>query len=355
VTAFVLHRGDAAGAYAGWPAPDLIVSDGAYGLGGFHGDPRSPSGLPAWYGGHVAAWSRRARPSTTLWFWNSEIGWATVHPLLVEHGWEYVQTIVWDKGVGHVAGNVNGSTIRQFPVVTEVCVFYRRALRFESGGAQLPAREWLRAEWTRAGLPLRLANEACGVRNAATRKYLTQDWVWYFPPAEMMARLVACANQRGRPAGRPYYSLDGERPVSPEEWARLRHTWAHQHGVTNVWVHPPLAGVERFRGDGRRSAPRVYRPGPQASLHLNQKPLAFMERILAAATLEGDVVWEPFGGLCSAAVASVAGGRLACCAEIDEAFAAIAADRLAEAARSGGAGGAIRARAGPGRAAPRTG
>lgn len=33
-------------------------------------------------------------------------------------------------------------------------------------------------EWQRAGLPLYKANEACGVKNAATRKYLTQDWLW---------------------------------------------------------------------------------------------------------------------------------------------------------------------------------
>ena len=40
----------------------------------------------------------------------------------------YVQSIVWDKGVAHIAGNVNSNTIRQFPVVvTEVCVFYRRS------------------------------------------------------------------------------------------------------------------------------------------------------------------------------------------------------------------------------------
>lgn len=45
-----------------------------------------------------------------------------VHPLLARHGFEYEQTIVWDKGVAHIAGNVNGATIRRFPVVTEVCV-----------------------------------------------------------------------------------------------------------------------------------------------------------------------------------------------------------------------------------------
>ena len=67
--------------------------------------------------------------ATTLWFWNTEVGWATVHPLLVANGWDYVQVITWDKGVAHIAGNVNGKTIRRFPVATEVCVFYQR--RFE--------------------------------------------------------------------------------------------------------------------------------------------------------------------------------------------------------------------------------
>ena len=122
----VLHPGRAENAYRDWTPPDLIVSDGAYGVGGFPGDPRTPDELEEWYGEHVAVWSNRAHPATTLWFWNTEIGWATVHPLLAANGWEYVQTILWDKGLGHIAGNVNGDTIRRLPTVTEVCVFYRR-------------------------------------------------------------------------------------------------------------------------------------------------------------------------------------------------------------------------------------
>jgi len=333
VRPYVLFRGDALTAYRSWPTPATIISDGAYGLGGFHGDPRTPERLEEWYRPHVENWSERAHPSTTLWFWNSEIGWATVHPLLLEHGWEYVQAIVWDKGIGHIAGNVNGETIRQFPVVTELCVFYRRRLALRAGqGTILHAREWLRHEWRRARLPLALANEACGVRNAATRKYLTQDWLWYFPPPDMMARLVAYANEHGDPGGVPYYSLDGHRPVTGEEWARLRHSWQHMHGVTNVWSHPPLAGTERLRGNGRRAAPRVYKPTRYSTVHLNQKPLLFMERILAACTLPGDAVWEPFGGLCSASAAAVRMDRRAFSAEIDRDFAERAATRLREAA-----------------------
>lgn len=324
------HRGDVLEAYLDWPAPDLIVSDGAYGVGGFPGDPRTPEGLTEWYEPHVAHWSKAAKPATTLWFWNTEIGWATVHPLLQAHGWEYVQTIVWDKGVAHIAGNVNGSTIRQFPVVTEVCVFYRRRLEFGTEDGVMSARQWLRYEWQRTGLPLYKANEACGVKNAATRKYLTQDWLWYFPPAEMMERLVAYANEHGDPDGRPYYSLDGQRPLTAEEWARLRHVWNHQHGITNVWQAPPLNGSERLRGNGIRSAPRVYKPGKQAAVHLNQKPLEFMRRIITAATSAGEVVWEPFGGLASAAVAAVELGRHACVAEMVEHFADVAEQRISQ-------------------------
>ena len=56
----------------------------------------------------------------------------------------------------------------------------------------MPVQQWLRYEWQRAGLPLARANEACGVRNAATRKYLTQDWLWYWPPGEMIEARLLC-------------------------------------------------------------------------------------------------------------------------------------------------------------------
>ena len=300
-----LHPGPAQEVYGTWDPPDLIVSDGAYGVGGFPGDPRTPQGLAGWYADHVAAWSNFAHPATTLWFWNTEIGWATLHPLLEREGWEYVQTILWDKGIGHIAGNVNGETIRRLPIC-----------------------RWLRTEWRRTGLPLYRANEACGVKNAATRKYLTQDWLWYLPPAEMMGKLVAFANAHGDPGGRPYYAIDGKRPVTAVEWARLRHPWHHEHGLTNVWSHPPLNGAERYRGDGRRVAPRVHNPGRNAAAHLNQKPLAFMRRIIKVASNEGDTIWEPFGGLCTASVAAVETGRNAFAAEPDPYFLALAKQRL---------------------------
>ena len=332
---FSLHRGDVLDVYAEWPQPDCLMVDGPYGVGGFFGDPRTPESLADWYRPHVEAWSKSSKFSSTLWFWGTEIGWATVHPVLAEFGWEYVQAIHWDKGVGHVAGNVNSKTIRRFPIVNEIVVFYTRRLEFPTAEGVVPARRWLLDEWIRSGLPRRKANDACGVKDAATRKYFDQGWLWYPPPAEPMQKLVTYANQYGDPAGRPYYSLDGVIPITGEEWASMRYRWNHAHGITNVWQHPALRNRERLKNrTGDRHAPRVHKPtAGVASAHLNQKPIEFMRRILHACTVEGDVVWEPFGGLCSASVAAIEMGRTPFAAEIDEHFAKLATERLSDTAR----------------------
>ena len=89
-------------------------------------------------------------------------------------------------------------------------------------------QEWLRKEWQRSGLALRLANLACEVRNAATRKYLTADHLWYYPPPEAFVKLAGYANRYGKPEGRPYFSLDGTEPISGEGWGELRRGFSAQ-------------------------------------------------------------------------------------------------------------------------------
>jgi DNA modification methylase len=64
-----------------------------------------------------------------------------------------------------------------------------------------------------------------------------------------------------------------------------------------------------------------------------------MERLITAVTEPGDVVWEPFGGLCSASVAAVTLGRRAFAAETDPQFADLAAERLRRTGAAGIGGG----------------
>lgn len=291
--------------YEDWPTPVTIISDGPYGVGGFRGDPHTSDQLDKWYSSHIEAWSRLSTPQTTLWFWNSEHGWANVHPLLVSKGWEYVNCHVWDKGIEHIAGNSNTKTLRQFPIVSELCVQYVRRAEFFADGKIMSMQEWLRQEWKRTGLPFSRANEACGVKDAAVRKYLTADHLWYYPPPDAFEKLAEYANRYGDPKGRPYFSINGSKPITSSEWAKLRSKFFCPHGVTNIWRHPPLNGKERIKAGTK-------------AFHLNQKPLRLMKLIIEASTEEGDTIWEPFGGLCSGAVAARALRRKCYIAEIDE-------------------------------------
>jgi site-specific DNA-methyltransferase (adenine-specific) len=310
-----IFLGDVQDLYPRWVRPTVIVSDGAYGLGSFPSDPPTAAGLEAWYRPHIEAWTKYALPSTTLWFWNSELGWATVHPLLVAAGWEYRCCHIWDKGIAHIAGNANSKTLRKFPVVTEVCVQYVKKTYFVAQGMRMTMQEWLRHEWIRAGLPLWKTNQACGVKNAATRKYFTADHLWYFPPPDAFDALARYANTHGKPAGRPYFSLDGQHPITGQEWSQMRAKFTCFTGFTNVWREPAVRGIERLKDKNQ-------------CVHMNQKPLKLLELCIKASSDEGDIVWEPFGGLCSATLAAHHLKRGAFAAECVPDFYQIAVRRL---------------------------
>jgi site-specific DNA-methyltransferase (adenine-specific) len=86
-----------------------------------------------------------------------------------------------------------------------------------------------------------------------------------------------------------------------------------------------VTGAERIQGE-RNGMRYKFR-----SLHGSQKPLRFYDRIIRACTDEGDVVWEPFGGLCPGAVVSYHLRRKYFAAEIVPEFFLGAAARLAAA------------------------
>lgn len=316
--------GDVSDRYSEWERPVTIVSDGAYGTGLFPGEPEEAENIPEWYEPHIKAWSEHATPETTLWFWNTELGWAEVHPILKKYGWEYRGANIWNKGMSHIAGNSNTDKLRKFPQVTEVCVQYVKEAEFTNSetSEDMDMQEWMISEWDRTGLTRQDANDACGVADAASRKYLTKGNLWYYPPPERMEAMVEYANEHGDSDGKPYFEVDGE-PVTAEKWEKMRAKFDCPAGVTNVWSESQLNGTERVKKDGK-------------ALHINQKPLKLMKRIIRASTDEGDVVWEPFGGLCTGAAACLELNRECRAAEVVDEYYDLAVKRLKEVESRGG-------------------
>lgn len=302
-----IYNGDALTLYKDWKTPTMIMSDGPYGINGFgfKGDLLNADRLSEWYEPHIKEWTRLSTPQTTLWFWCTEQGWAAVHPTLLKYGWEFKACHVWDKGLGHVAGNTNTKTITHLPIVTEVCVQYVKKPLFIVDGQEMTMKEWLRYEWQRTGLPFSKTNVACGVVDAATRKYFTKCHLWYMPPSDAFGKISEYANTYGKKEGRPYFSIDGIHPLTKEDWENYKPKFHCPLGVTNVWSIPQLRNKERVKRNKSKA------------MHLNQKPLQIIKRLIEMCTDELDVVWEPFGGLCTTAIASLELGRECFSAEIN--------------------------------------
>ena len=93
--------------------------------------------------------------------------------------------------------------------------------------------------------------------------------------------------------------------------------------MTNVWREPQVGGSERIQG-ARNGMKYKF-----SSLHGSQKPLSLVERIIRASTDKGDMVWEPFGGLCPGAVVSYHLSRPYRAAEVIPEFYTAAVERLA--------------------------
>jgi len=303
-----LTLGKAEDCYNEWPEPSVIFCDGPYGLKFFAEDFVNGKELAEWYRLHIENWKHTSR--TVLLFCGREISWASVHPVLEENGWVYKQLIVWDKSISHVAGRVNSETQRTFPIVTEVIAFYCRPPYYAIGTMQ-EAQEYLRSEWARTELPFSRANEACNVKNAATRKYLTADHLWYPPPQPMLEKLVEYANKHGAPRGAPYFSRIMEAMEGAKASGIEMRDWYYftlPIGMTNV-----IRCSKRDNG------------------HPNAKPHEVVSRLLLPFIKSGMVLWEPFGGTCMASIVAAKLGANSYAAEKEEKYYRTAKNRIKQA------------------------
>ena len=316
-----------AGAYT------LIHSDGAYGCGGFPGDPTSPKKLADWYAPHLAAWDRLAAPSSTLVFWGTPEGCARMLLPIEAAGWTRNSRIVWNKG----KGQADRAILRKWPehFTEEAWIYTRETVDvaelaagietapgdlahrsvWEAAGADSrnAARTFIREEWKRAGLTI---GDAVRAHNTGASHFFTRSQ-WQLPTLEALIALYRFGAPEV-PDGRPLLVLpevwdahvgaravdddhdpsDAEavellrqtREVLAQRFAELRRSYEGvleafnagrfpfnlPDGVGDVWKAPPVTA-----GNGRH--PCAKRP-------------EHVDLLVRVHTRPGDRVLEPFGG-----------------------------------------------------------
>lgn len=222
---------------------------------------------------------RVLKDNGTLWFFH--IQFATLAELHIrlekETNLRHKQLIIINKGLSSVANRTN-ETLRSYPRATEYLQFY--TFDDPTGAQQLgaqyarinPMAKYLKEEFERAEVT---NNEIAELFPSKTGGITGCVFNWLnglnFPLKEQYQKM------------REYFNRNGQQSYLRREYEDLRYTFNLQYRCTDVW------DINFY--DERK-------------LHICQKPLKLMQRIILTATNEGDVVLDPFVGSGTTCVAA---------------------------------------------------
>lgn len=164
-------------------------------------------------------------------------------------------------------------------------------------------------------------------------------------PVAVMPIVAALTPDLGAPFGVVTWQdawVSGFRSRATAFWPRVHDSlvfWRFGSGMFSPTLEPAPASYRRRGGGGATDRPvgDVW-VGPWSPGHLSfsgekvgwpdQKPLALLERVIAATTMPGDLVVDPFCGSGSTLVAACAAGRSAYGVELTADGVAVARGRL---------------------------
>jgi adenine-specific DNA-methyltransferase len=256
-------------------------------------------GFLAWLGEHLAEWQRVLKPNGSLYVFASPRMAARVE---VEVGkrFEVLNRIRWIKEAGW-HNKAQPEALRSFLSPWEEIIFAElRGFVFE------PLRAYLASEWARAGLGSADANIATG--SFMANHYLTRSQ-WALPTRDKYEQLREYANTHNH--GGEYLRREYEELRREYEELRRPFTVSADVPYTDVWTFPTVA----------------HYPGK----HPCEKPLAMIEHIIKASSREGDLIFDPFMGSGTSALAAQRLGREFIGCDIDERWVESARRRMGDA------------------------
>jgi site-specific DNA-methyltransferase (adenine-specific) len=297
------------------PGYTMSELDGPFGMKKAKWDMMGIDGLADWYRPHLERLTGLMAPSSSVYLWNTAEGWARLDPEMRRLGWTFRSLIIWNKGMGALAGRLDTEGCRTWPDVTEICGFYQREgcnisamargevyRELDENRCAIEAARFLTSERERAGLTRRQLSTHFPSKTGGLTGCVT-NWEegFNFPTWEIWSKLHAALNSYpGAPflqrdltrvytideLRSEYESLRSEYESLRSEYESLRAPFKLPMGVSNNWDSPPLSGAERLKDASGQA------------LHPCQKPLLFAERMVQASTRPGDRVLVPFGGTC---------------------------------------------------------
>ena len=288
----------------------LVYCDGPYGLDFGDWDTAKEAALVDWYAPFFDAFDRVCMPSASLVVWGRSDSWAWLHCDLLNRGWHYAGSIIWDKGTTRVM-MADPDVLRSWAQSHEHCGIYQRdelatptcaatTVHYAAGASDENwIRKWLGDEWSKAGLKRSEADTALGTKGMAGHYFGASQWA--LPTWDAYQKLAAYAAEHGK--SRP------ERPwLVHKDVADSTHASTYDHLVETydrlckIYEHL-RAEYERLRAPFqldrvRHSVFREQSPTTKSSRHGHpcEKPPTLTRLLIETLTHPGELVFEPFGG-----------------------------------------------------------
>ena len=279
---------------------DLIITDPLYNISKAKWDNKKH--YHEWLTDVFSGCEDISKENSTLWFFHMVFAdLVKIDNLInIKTNFRHRQFITINKGIGSIAGRCNCEQLRTFPRATEYLQFY--TFEDQTGAERLsekyqkinPMAKYLRSEFKMAGISngqiAKLFPSKTGGMTGCVSNWLLGA---NFPLKEQYEKM------------RDY--LNGE--YLRKEYEDLRYTFNLPLGVTDVWSDISFS-ISNKTG------------------HETPKPTALIIRVIKAATSKSGVVFDPFIGSGTTAIACERLKRKWIGIEIEEKYCEIAAKRI---------------------------
>lgn len=254
-------------------------------------DPPHNKGLADWDKDHdwrswIPEVLRILKPNGALWVDHSDIDEImAISRCIVESGGpKRLNFIVWDKFNVSLKdrwafnGIWESPSLRSWPQMAEYLIYHASEEAWKQQGFVFePLKRWFNSEWKRSGLTRAQVDIACGTSNVTQYWFLERNY--QIPTAGKYAILNELA---------PNYFLRNYEDLRAE-YKDLRYTFNGPPGSGSIWPIPAW--------------------NHEADWHPTPKPEALLMRIIEKTSNEGDLVFDPFMGSGTTAVAALRLGR----------------------------------------------
>ena len=267
-----------------------------------------------WLQPHLTNWTQHLLPNGSLFVFCYPRMAARVEMAVSEH-FNVLAHIVWEKRNGGAASRNNKEALRSFLPLSERIIFAepfaaddaaRHLADAEWDKLSETLREYLRGEVKRSGVSVQALAAHCGVTDRMIGHYIGKSQ-WELPTEARYLEMRAFLNANGTQPPPPYGDFHAGTEYLPAEYTYLKTEYGYllrEYANMKAQFERERRYFHVTNADQYGDVWRFNTSCQEGTYHPAQKPLALCLHMLRATCRPGDLVYDPFMGSGTLALAA---------------------------------------------------